>query len=196
MHVQCTLYLRNALLWYSHYRLENRNRGSCSLTLQFNLGFVVTISILCNPFTGSLSAGHSITPSLAVFSMTNRCVPAKLFLNKWMCFLQRITRPDLLFFFCWTKQTSSRFVTSEVYCISHFSGNGYFSGRQIDTSVADSLLAALQISCFYLYIVCPCALVLEDKPHPNRKTPFLHNKNTIMLSSHISQRRTKEVAVV
>lgn len=26
-------------------------------------------------------------PSLAVFSVTNRCVPAKLFLNKWICFL-------------------------------------------------------------------------------------------------------------
>lgn len=139
-----------ALLWWMHYRLESRNRGSCSLTFQVGPSFVVTFSIPSNPCTGSLTAGYSITPSLAVFSMTNRCAPAKPLLNKWMCF----PPPDQTCFFAEPGKNPSLFVTSEVYCISHSSGDRYFSGRQIDTSVAYSLLTALQITCSYLYIAC------------------------------------------
>lgn len=91
--------------------------GSCSLAFQFRPSFVVTVSILCNPSTGSLTAGHSITPSLAVFSMTNRCVPAKLLLNKWMCFLT----PDQTWIFaepdkppcCLSLQRSTVYLTPE-----------------------------------------------------------------------------------
>lgn len=83
-----------------HSRLDSSNIGSCSLTFYFSPSFVASISIVCNPFTGSLTAGHSITPSLAASSTTNRCVPAKLCLNKWMCFLP----PGQTSFFCWTRQ--------------------------------------------------------------------------------------------
>lgn len=192
VHVQYILYSRNTLLLYTPYRLDRRN-SPCSLTFQFSLGFVATVSILCNPCTRSLTAGHSITPSLAVFAVTNRCVPAKLFLNKWMCFLHYTTTPDL-FFFCWTKQTRLLFVTSEVYCISHSSGDRYFSGRRIDTSVGSSLLAALQITCLYLYIVCcvhlfkkinhilyKCVILLFYFPNITQiEKVSLHSKNTLL----------------
>lgn len=133
-----------------HSKLDSSNIGFCSLTFYFSPSFVASISIVCNPFTGSLAAGHSITPSLAASSATNRCVSAKLCLNKWMCFLP-LGRTS---FSAEPGKNTSLFVTSELYCISHTSGDRYFSGRQIDTSVAYSLLTALQITRSYLYIPC------------------------------------------
>lgn len=104
----------------------------------------------------------SLTPSAVTsFSVTNRRLPAKLFLNRWICFLQQ---GAALFFCAEQSKIPLLFVTSALCRILPTPGLGYFSGRQIAIPVA-LFSAGCTTNNLCLCIHTHTHLILKVKPH-------------------------------
>lgn len=127
-----------------------------------------------------------------MFSVTNRCVPASFFLNKWMF---STSRPELVFFFLFFILLCFLLKQAKHLAVCHFRALLYISHlwrwvffRKTDWYISCLFSARWTTNNLLVSLhTLPCALVLEDKLMSDVLPVLLKSVTLLYQLSHIIQ---------